>query len=102
MDMDGNRYDTDPRVDDAVTERRWAEFIARMRNGSTPTLLRTVADLMEDRRDPYYALANVHIDAFAEEFGWPDTITAIARAQRLNNDAHAQERAAEHRKRGAA
>ena len=69
------------REDEALREQLWADFTAWLSDGRVPTILRTVADLMEDRRDPYHIPLVVQepILNFAETEGWHGVLGAIAR-----------------------
>lgn len=65
---------------------RWDEFIAWVKQARLPVVLRTVADLIEERRDPYHipVLIQERILNFQETEGWIGVLSAIARALKDN------------------
>jgi hypothetical protein len=69
----------------------WEDFVAVLRNGRTSVLLRHAADLIEDRRDPFYRTPiKDDIDTFAQAHGWPATLRAIAQAMQ-DDERHRRE-----------
>jgi hypothetical protein len=75
----------------AARQRAWEDFVAVLRNGRTSVLLRHAADLIEDRRDPFYRTPiKDQIDTFAQAHGWPATLRAIAQAMQ-DDERHRRE-----------
>jgi hypothetical protein len=75
----------------AARQQAWEDFVAVLRNGRTSVLLRHAADLIEDRRDPFYRTPiKDQIDAFAQAHGWPATLRAVAQAMQ-DDERHRRE-----------
>jgi hypothetical protein len=75
----------------AARQQAWEDFVAVLRNGRTSVLLRHAADLIEDRRDPFYRTPiKDEIDTFAQTHGWPATLRAISQAMQ-DDERHRRE-----------
>ncbi len=72
------------REDEAIREQRWIDMADWLKSGRTPTLLRTIADLMEDRRDLYHIPVVVQqpLLDFVETEGWSGVLSCLARVMR--------------------